>query len=73
MSAARLMRPVSQSADYGGSVLVTDKVATFSARIVGVRKNFLVTAVDGRPVGEVTPDDVIDLLADRNQLRGAPP
>ena len=69
MSAARLMRPVSSPSDCGGSVLATDKIATFSARIVGIRKNFLVTGVDGRPLGEVTPDDVIDLLADRDQLR----
>jgi len=67
MSAASLMRPVSPSADYGGTVNARDKVATFSARIVGARKTFLVTAADGKPVGEVTPDDVIDLLADRNQ------
>lgn len=71
MSAARLMRPVSPSPDYGGSVFASDKIATFSARIVGARKNFLVTAEDGKPLGEVTPDDVIDLLADRDQLREA--
>jgi glycine betaine/proline transport system ATP-binding protein len=71
MSAARLMRPLSPSADYGGSVKATDKVSTFSARIVGARKVFLVTNADGKPIGEVTPDDVIDLLADRDQLREA--
>ncbi len=71
MSAARLMRPVLSSVEYGGTVKATDKVSTFSARIVGVRKNFLVTAADGRPVGEVTPDDVIDLLADRDQRQEA--
>jgi glycine betaine/proline transport system ATP-binding protein len=71
MSAARLMRPVLSSVEYGGTVKATDKVSTFSARIVGVRKNFLVTAADGRSVGEVTPDDVIDLLADRDQRQEA--
>jgi glycine betaine/proline transport system ATP-binding protein len=71
MSAARLMRPITSSVDYGGSVSASDKVSSFSARIVGVRKNFLVTAADGKPVGEVTPDDVIDLLADRDQFREA--
>lgn len=69
MSAARLMQPVSPSADYGGTVQATDKVSTFSARIVGVRKNFLVTGADGKPLGEVTPDAVIDLLADRDLTR----
>jgi glycine betaine/proline transport system ATP-binding protein len=65
MSAARLMRPVSSTTEYGGTVHAADKVSTFSARIVGTRKNFLVTSADGRPLGEVTPEDVIDLLADR--------
>jgi len=71
MSAARLMRPVTPSADYGGTVQATDKISTFSARIVGCRKSFLVAAADGKPLGEVTPDAVIDLLADRDPLREA--
>ncbi|MBS0253069.1 MAG: betaine/proline/choline family ABC transporter ATP-binding protein [Proteobacteria bacterium] len=71
MSAASLMRPVSPSPDYGGTVGAKDKVSSFSARIVGVRKNFLVTAEDGRPLGEVTPDDVIDILADRDLSKEA--
>ncbi|WP_409561291.1 betaine/proline/choline family ABC transporter ATP-binding protein [Hyphomicrobium sp. B1] len=71
MSAASLMRPVSPSADYGGTVGARDKISSFSARIVGVRKNFLVTAADGRPLGEVTPDDVIDILADRDLAKEA--
>jgi glycine betaine/proline transport system ATP-binding protein len=71
MSAASLMRPVSPSADYGGTVAAKDKIASFSARIVGVRKNFLVAAEDGRPLGEVTPDDVIDILADRDLAKEA--
>jgi glycine betaine/proline transport system ATP-binding protein len=70
MSAASIMRPVLSSTDYGGTVSAKDKVSTFSARIVGARKTFLVTASDGKPLGEVTPDDVIDLLADRNPLHG---
>jgi glycine betaine/proline transport system ATP-binding protein len=64
MSAARLMRPVAGGSDYGGSVDASDKIASFSARIVGSRKVFLVTNADGKPVGEVTPEAVIDLLAD---------
>jgi glycine betaine/proline transport system ATP-binding protein len=71
MSAARLMRPLSASPDYGGTVKMTDKISTFSAKIVGCRKNFLVTASDGKPLGEVTPDDVINLLADCDQAREA--
>jgi glycine betaine/proline transport system ATP-binding protein len=71
MSAARLMRPQLSSIEYGGTVKMTDKISSFAAHIVGVRKNFLVTTADGKPVGEVAPDDVIDLLADRDQLREA--
>ncbi len=71
MSAARLMRPQLSSAEYGGTVKATDKISSFAAHIVGVRKNFLVTTAEGKPVGEVAPDDVIDLLADRDQLREA--
>ncbi|MEI9901824.1 MAG: hypothetical protein WDN31_18875 [Hyphomicrobium sp.] len=36
------------------------------ARIVETRKLFLVTDDDGRPLGEVTPDAVIDVLAERD-------
>lgn len=73
MSAARLMRPQLSSIEYGGTIKATDKIASFAARIVGVRKNFLVTSAEGKPLGEVVPDDVIDLLADRDQLREVRP
>lgn len=68
MSAARLMRPLSKSNDYGGEVKPGDKVASFAASIVGLRKTFVVKD-QGVPVGEVTADAVIDLLANRDQLR----
>ncbi|MET0407810.1 MAG: betaine/proline/choline family ABC transporter ATP-binding protein [Hyphomicrobium sp.] len=68
MSAGRLMRPTSSTVDYGGTVRASDKVSTFAASIVASRKNFLVTAADGKPLGEVTADDVIDVLADRQQF-----
>ncbi|MFN0217640.1 MAG: glycine betaine/L-proline ABC transporter ATP-binding protein [Hyphomicrobium sp.] len=67
MSAASLMRSCSASSDYGGSVNATDKIASFSAKIVGAKKSFVVTSADGKPVGEVTPEAVIDLLADRDR------
>jgi glycine betaine/proline transport system ATP-binding protein len=73
MSAARLMRPLSASSDFGGSVKETEKISAFAANIVGARKAFMVTAADGRPIGEVTPDDVIDVLADRQHRVGAIP
>jgi glycine betaine/proline transport system ATP-binding protein len=68
MSAARLMKPLSAGTDYGGEIKPGDKVASFAARIVGVRKPFMVRDAGGRPMGEVTPDSVIDLLAERDQL-----
>ncbi len=66
MSAARLMRPLSGSQEIGGEVKASNKVASFAARIVETRKLFLVTDDDGRPLGEVTPDAVIDVLAERD-------
>lgn len=69
MSAARLMKPLGSAVDYGGVVKPTDKVASFAAAIVGARKPFVVKDAPGVPLGEVAPDDVIDLLADRDQQR----
>ncbi|MGQ0457789.1 MAG: quaternary amine ABC transporter ATP-binding protein [Hyphomicrobium sp.] len=69
MSAGRLMRPLGSSADYGGSVKAGDKVATFASRIVGARKAFLVVDDEGRKLGEVAPEAVIDLLAERDLSR----
>lgn len=65
MSAQRLMRPVSGGAEIGGTVKPGSKIASFAARIVEVRKPFLVVGDDGQPLGEVTPDAVIDVLAER--------
>ena len=69
MSAARLMRPLGTTTDFGGTVKASDKIASFAARIVGERKPFLVTDAEGRQVGEVTPETVIDLLAERDHSR----
>ena len=69
MSAGRLMGPISASPDYGGSVKMSDKIASFAGKIVGAGKNFLVTDSKDKPVGEVTPTAVIDLLADRDGPR----
>jgi glycine betaine/proline transport system ATP-binding protein len=69
MSAGRLMQPLTASTDYGGTVNVADKIASFAARIVGERKPFLVTDSEGRQVGEVNPEAVIDLLAERDHSR----
>jgi glycine betaine/proline transport system ATP-binding protein len=64
MSAARLMKPLNGTTDYGGQVAATDKIASFAARIVGAKKPFVVLDGSGTPLGEVTPDAVIDCLAE---------
>jgi glycine betaine/proline transport system ATP-binding protein len=48
---------------------MSDKIASFAGKIVGAGKNFLVTDSKDKPVGEVTPTAVIDLLADRDGPR----
>jgi glycine betaine/proline transport system ATP-binding protein len=70
MSAGRLMRPPSGQGGYGGQVKATDKVATFASQIVGLRSPLAVADESGHIIGEVTPDDVIDLLAGRDQPNG---
>jgi glycine betaine/proline transport system ATP-binding protein len=39
------------------------KIAAFAADIVAARKCFIVVGSDDRPIGEITPEAVIDLLA----------
>jgi glycine betaine/proline transport system ATP-binding protein len=64
MSARRLMRPLTQgSTAEARRVQAEAKVATFAADIVAARKPFLVIEGDGRPIGEITPEAVVDLLA----------
>jgi len=69
MSAATIMSALIADTDYGGEVRAGDKVASFAARIVGARKPFLVNDSGGMPVGIVTPDAVIDVLAERDEQR----
>ncbi|MEQ1576320.1 MAG: betaine/proline/choline family ABC transporter ATP-binding protein [Hyphomicrobium sp.] len=70
MSAGRLMRPAMGHGDFGGEVKATDKVASFAAQIVAAKKVLAVLDSSGRVVGVVTPEDVIDLLAGREQPNG---
>ena len=50
-------------AEHGGSVAPDAKIASFSASIVAAGKPFAVVNGTGKPLGEVTPQAVIDLLA----------
>ncbi len=65
MSAARLMQPLANGAEHPRRIKAADKVASFAAEIVEARKSFGVTDAEGRVIGEVTPERVIELLAAR--------
>lgn len=65
MSAGRLMQPA-RSGSYGKTVKIGDKIALFSADIVGAKTPFGVIDGRGNLVGEVTPEAVIGLLAGCN-------
>jgi glycine betaine/proline transport system ATP-binding protein len=71
MSAARLMQPAAMQSSHAGQVKARDKVSTFAAQIVSIRKPFGVVDASGRLIGEVTPEAVINLLAGCDQLREA--
>jgi glycine betaine/proline transport system ATP-binding protein len=72
MSAARLMRPLSGKTDgEAPRISAGTKVAAFAAEIVAARKCFIVIGADNRPIGEITPEAVIGLLAG-SEHAGAP-
>jgi len=62
ISARSLMRACG-GAEHGGTVSPEAKIASFSASIVAAGKPFAVVNGSGKPIGEVTPQAVIDLLA----------
>ena len=62
ISARSLMRPPSKI-QHGGTVAPDARVASFSAQVIAARKPFAVVNGTGKPIGEVTPEAVIDLLA----------
>jgi len=62
ISARSLMRPC-EASEHGGTVAPDAKIASFSAGIINAKKPFAVVNGTGKPIGEVTPQAVIDLLA----------
>ena len=60
---ARSLMQACAGAEHGGSVAPNAKIASFSASIVAAGKPFAVVNGTGRPLGEVTPQAVIELLA----------
>jgi glycine betaine/proline transport system ATP-binding protein len=55
--------------EHGGTVSPDAKIASFSASIVSAGKPFAVVNGSGKPIGEVTPQAVIDLLAGIDRSR----
>ena len=66
MTARSLMRPITPGARHAGSVAASAKIASFAAEIVGDHQAFAVMD-DGRAIGEVSREAVIDLLAGRDR------
>lgn len=62
ISARSLMRAC-DGTEHGGAVAPDAKISSFSATIVSAGKPFAVVNGTGKPIGEVTPQAVIDLLA----------
>ncbi len=62
ISARSLMRPCKTDA-HAGTVAPEDRISTFSARLISAGQPFAVVNGTGKPIGEVTPAAVIDLLA----------
>ena len=62
ISARSIMRPAGK-ARYAGTVSPEARVSSFSAQIISAKKPFAVVNGTGKPIGEVTPEAVIDLLA----------
>jgi glycine betaine/proline transport system ATP-binding protein len=65
VSARGLMTTPTSGTDYGGQVSAESRVASFAAGIVAADKPFAVTDGNGRIIGEVDRNRVIDVLADR--------
>jgi glycine betaine/proline transport system ATP-binding protein len=62
ISARSLMRAC-DGREHGGTVAPEAKIASFSAGIIASGKPFAVVNGTGKPLGEVTPQAVIELLA----------
>jgi glycine betaine/proline transport system ATP-binding protein len=72
MSAARLMQPLSGKTEGEAPRIHADtKIAAFAADIVAAGKCFIVMGADNLPIGEITPEAVIGLLAG-SEHAGAP-
>ncbi|TMJ42100.1 MAG: ATP-binding cassette domain-containing protein [Alphaproteobacteria bacterium] len=72
MSAQSLMTRGKAGARHSGKVEAKAKVETFAAEIVGAKLPFAVLDGDGKLLGEIAPQAVIDLLAGRKSEQARP-
>jgi glycine betaine/proline transport system ATP-binding protein len=72
MSAQSLMTRGKAGARHSGKVEAKAKVETFAAEIVGAKLPFAVIDGDGRLLGEIAPQAVINLLAGRKSEQARP-
>jgi glycine betaine/proline transport system ATP-binding protein len=69
MSAKSLMSKAVGRNGHAGAVKTSARIASFAADIVGANAPFAVLDEDGKVVGEISPQRVIDLLAGRDLVR----
>ena len=72
MSAQSLMTRGKAGAKHSGKVEAKAKVETFAADIVGAKLPFAVIDENGKLLGEIAPQAVIDLLAGRRTKQVRP-
>jgi len=65
MSVASLMRPA-RGGDYAGSISPADRIAAIATRVIDSGRPTAVTDSDGTLVGEITPEQIIDILIGRD-------
>jgi glycine betaine/proline transport system ATP-binding protein len=65
MSVASLMRPA-RGGDYVGSISPADRIAAIASRVIDSGRPTAVTDSDGTLVGEITPEQIIDILVGRD-------
>lgn len=70
MSVASLMRPA-RGGDYAGSISPADRIAAIATRVIDSGRPTAVADSDGILVGEVTPEQIIEILVGRDGRVGA--
>ena len=65
MSVASLMRPA-RGGDYAGSISARDRIATIAGRVIDSGRPTAVTDHHGTLVGEIAPEQIIDILVGRD-------